>query len=276
MKEKSKMQINLVQELEKILSVAHRTYLSGVSSQKDEIGTTNSKGDKSLLMDVAIEEAVLSHIQGRDLPVQIYSEEAGDIGASHKNPLYTFSMDPLDGSVNYKRGKEMLPFGTLVAFFSGLQPSLDDVLVAGMIEHTTGNFFIFNGKDTIDHNGDKVTLSPDWEVHKTTPVYLDTFYKAGMKAYTTFAEEVFIRCAGSVVGNLMYTLSNISACMGGISVRAEEIGAVYALIKGAGGVVLDHEGVPIGGKLFDPKGEYPLIAGNEKVAKLMVSRMMAS
>jgi fructose-1,6-bisphosphatase/inositol monophosphatase family enzyme len=270
------MQISLVQEVGKILNVAQRTYLLGVSSQKGEIGTTNSKGDKSLLMDVAIEEAVLRHIQGRNLPVQIYSEEAGDIGASHKNPLYTFSMDPLDGSVNYLRGKEMLPFGTLVAFFDGLQPILDDVLVAGMIEHTTGYFYIFDGKDTFDQNGDKVTLSPDWEVHKTTPVYLDTYYKAGMKAYTSFAEEVFIRSSGSVVGNLMFTLSNVSACMGGISVRAEEIGAVYALIKGAGGIVLDHEGIPIGGKLFYPKGEYPLIAGNEKVAKFMVSRIAES
>jgi hypothetical protein len=61
--------------------------------------------------------------------------------------------------------------------------------------------------------------------------------------------------------------------MGGISVRAEEIGAVYGLIKGAGGVIVDHEGIPLGTKLFNPKGEYQLLAGNEHVINFMVRQM---
>ena len=145
-----------------------------------------------------------------------------------------------------------------------------------MIEYTTGDFFIFDGKKTVDHNGKKVTLSTNWEVHKTTPVYLDTFYKTGMEAYTKFAQEVFIRGSGSVVGNLTYTLSNISAAMGGVSVRAEEIGAVYSLIKGAGGIIVDHEGAPLGRKLFDPKGEYQLLAGDKTIVEFLVSHTKKS
>lgn len=255
------------------LLVAQKAFLAGSSTSRNEVGTTNAKGDRSLGMDVAIEMAVITYIQERNLPVQIYSEEVGVVEGSHLNPQYTFSMDPLDGSVNYKYGQGNLPFGTLVAFFKGLNPILDDVVACGMIEHTTGNFFIFDGKQTVDQNGNKVVLNPDWQVHKTTPVYLDTFYKEGMKAYTEFAQEVFIRNSGSVVGNLTYTLSNISAVMAGISVRAEEIGAVYGLIKGAGGVIVDHEGTPLGEKRFDPQGEYRLLAGNERVCNFMVRKM---
>lgn len=256
-----------------IMLVAYEVFLRGSSSFKNEVGTTNSKGDRSLGMDVAIEQAVVAHIQKNGWPVQIYSEEAGVIEGSHPNPTYTFSMDPLDGSTNYKYGKGKLPCGTLVAFFKGLNPALDDVVACGVIDFTTGEFFIFDGKKTLDQDGKKVILNPDWHVHKTTPVYLDTFYKEGMKAYTEFAQEVFIRGSGSVVGNLIYTLSNISAVMGGISVRAEEIGAVYGLIKGAGGIIIDHEGTPLGGKLFDPKAEYQLLAGNEQVCNFMIRRM---
>ena len=256
-----------------VLLIAQQTFLAGSSASKNEVGTTNSKGDRSLGMDVAIERAVITYIQERNLPVQIYSEEAGVVEGSHRHPEYTFSMDPLDGSVNYKYGQGNLPFGTLVAFFKGLNPTLDDVVACGMIEHTTGNFFIFDGEQTIDQNDTKVLLSPNWQVDKTTPVYLDTFYKEGMKAYTNFAQEVFIRGSGSVVGNLTYTLSNISAVMAGISVGAEEIGAIYGLIKGAGGVIVDHDGTPLGEKLFDPQGKYQLLAGNERVASFMIRKM---
>ncbi len=265
--------VDYVECARNVMLVAQRAFLTSSSSSKKEVGTTNSKGDRSLGMDVAIEKAVICHIQEQHLPVQIYSEEAGVVNGAHQNPKSTFSMDPLDGSVNYKYGKGKLPFGTLVAFFKGLNPVLDDVVAAGVIEYTSGDFFIFDGKKTVDQHGKKVTLSADWKVHKTTPVYLDTFYTEGVKAYTKFTQEVFIRGSGSVVGNLTYTLSNISAAMGGISVRAEEIGAVYGLIKGAGGVIVDHEGIPLGTKLFNPKGEYQLLAGNEHVINFMVRQM---
>lgn len=265
--------VDYVEHVRSIMLVAQRTFLAGASSSKNEVGTTNAKGDRSLGMDVAIEKAVIAYIQEHNLPVQIYSEEVGMVEGSHQHPEYTFSMDPLDGSVNYKYGQGSLPFGTLVAFFKGLNPMLDDVVACGMIEHTTGSFFIFDGKKTVDNDGKKVVLNPDWQVHKTTPVYLDTFYKKGMEAYTEFAQEVFIRGSGSVVGNLTYTLSNISAAMGGISVRAEEIGAVYGLIKGACGVIVDHEGTLLGGRLFDPQGEYQLLAGNESVTNFMIRKM---
>ena len=267
------VKVNYIQSIKSGMLVAQRTYLAGSSSSKKEVGTTNAKGDRSLGMDIEIEKAVIDYLQAQNIPVQIYSEEAGVIKESHPHPVCTFSMDPLDGSVNYKHGQGKLPFGTLIAFFKGLTPTLDDVVAAGMIEYTTGNFFIFDGKKTVDQNGKKVTLSADWKVHKTTPVYLDTFYKEGIRVYTEFAQEVFIRGSGSVVGNLTYTLSSISAAMGGISVRAEEIGAVYGLIKGAGGIIVDHEGVPLGGKLFDPKGEYQLLAGNNHIVNFMVGRL---
>jgi fructose-1,6-bisphosphatase/inositol monophosphatase family enzyme len=266
-------EIDYVERIHNIMLVAHTAFFAGNSSFKHEVGTINAKGDRSLEMDVAIERAVINYIREQGLPVQIYSEEVGVTEGAHPHPEVTFSMDPLDGSVNYKHGQGMLPFGTLVAFFKGLNPNLDDVIAAGMIEYTTGNFFIFDGEKTINQDGEKVILNHDWAIHKTTPVYFDTFYKKGLKAYTEIAEEVFVRGSGSIVGNLMYTLLNISACTGGVSVRAEEIGAVYGLIKGASGIIVDHDGVPLAGKLFDSQEQYQVLAGNKCIVDFVVGRL---
>ncbi len=257
-----------------MMLIGQKIIFSASSSSKQETGAVNAKSDHSLVMDVTIETAFIDYIHKENLPFRIYSEEAGDVKDVHPNPEFVFSTDPLDGSANYKFGKGRLPYGSLLSIYKGLTPTLNDVVAAGVIEYTMGDFFIFDGEKTVDGDSKQVILDHSWKVHKTTPVYLDLFYKEGVGVYESFAEEVFIRGSGSVVGNLVYTLLNISAVMGGISVRAEEIGAVYALIKGAGGVTLDHFGIPIDEKLFNQSGCYPLVAGNEKIARFMIRKMM--
>lgn len=262
-----------IQEMILIGTTIYNAAAAMSSFLKEETGAVNAKGDRSLGMDIAIETAILGYVRENQLPVIVYSEEAGTV-YTHDNPEGIFSMDPLDGSVNYKFGNGRLPCGTLFAFFRGLTPCLDDVAAAGVVDYTHQDqeCFIFNGEHTINASGVEVTPL-DWEVKKNTPVYLDLYYPEGMKAYLAFAANLSIRGEGSVVGNLMNLLNNACSVMGGISVRAEEIGAVCALVKGAGGVIVDHEGKPLAGKLFHADGKYPLLAGNRAVAEHMVEMM---
>lgn len=99
----------------------------------EETGATNIKGDKSIAMDVKIEELFINYIKKHNLPVNIFSEETGTT-KFHPNPTHLIAFDPLDGSTNYKIGKGLFPYGILIACYQGIEPKLRNVVAAGAIE----------------------------------------------------------------------------------------------------------------------------------------------
>lgn len=238
----------------------------------EETGAVNVKGERSIGMDVRIEELLIDYIKKNNLPVTIFSEEQGLIRI-HPKPEFMVTFDPLDGSINYKIGKGLLPFGTLITFYEGINPKLKNVISAGAIEYTRNLAWFYEGGTTADQNGESVELSSDWPIHQSTPICLDLYYKEGYDLYHPFAQQIYIRNTGSTVGNLSYVLSNVAAGLGGVCMRAEEIGAVYALVKGAKGVVLDHEGKDLGERDFDPDTTYPILAGSKNIIEFCVSKI---
>lgn len=237
----------------------------------EETGAVNVKGDRSIGMDVRIEELLIDYIKKNNLPVNIFSEEQG-IVTFHPKPEYMVAFDPLDGSTNYKLGKSILPFGLLIAFYEGVNPNLENVVAAGAIEYTRNLAWFFDGQTTTDNDGKPVVLKTDWPIHQSTPLYLDLYYKEGYDLYQPLAQQIFIRNAGSTIGNLSYLLSNVAAGLGGVCMRAEEIGAVYALVKGTQGIAVDHEGKDLGERGFNPDTTYPILAGNKNIVEFCISK----
>ncbi len=84
-------------------------------------------GDYSLAGDVASEKAIIEHLRARVGELRIISEELGEESFGEA-PRYTFIVDPIDGSRNYKRG---LPFFA-VSIGVAEGETLDDV-VAGVV-----------------------------------------------------------------------------------------------------------------------------------------------
>lgn len=238
----------------------------------EETGIINVKGDHQIGMDVRIEELLIEYIKENNLPVNIFSEEQGVINF-HQNPKFLVAFDPLDGSTNYKLGKNILPYGLLIAFYNNLSPTLNDVFAAGAIEYTHNLSWIYDGKDTIDNDGNAVIINSDWKVNQSTPVYLDLYYKEGYDLYQPLAQQIFVRNTGSTIGNISYVLSNIAAGLGAVSMRAEEIGAVYSLIKGSKGTVVNHKGRDLGEYIFDPNNTYPVVAGNKTIVEFCISKI---
>lgn len=237
-----------------------------------EIGTVNAKGDHTIAMDKAMEDALVAYIKENNIPATIFSEEIGEI-KFHPNPQYLIAFDPLDGSTNYEIGKNIYPYGLLIAIYQGTKPTLSQVIAAGAIEFTRDLYWIYDGKKTIDKNNEQVTLKNDWPLDKHTPIFLDLYYKSGYELYRSLAEKLFIRNIGSTVGNLSYVLSNIASGLGGVCMRPEEIGAIYSLIKGAGGITLDHSGNDIGDRTFSSKDTYQILAGSEKAIEYAVKQL---
>lgn len=238
----------------------------------EETGDVNAKGDRSIGMDVRIEGLLIEYIKNNNLPVTVFSEEQGLIRV-HSNPEFMVAFDPLDGSTNYKIGKGLLPFGLMIAFYEGINPKLKDVIAAGAIEYTRNLAWFFDGETTVNQDGEVVVLSSDWPIQQSTPVYLDLYYKEGYNLYQPLAQQIFVRNTGSTIGNLSYVLSNVAAGLGGVCMRAEEIGAVYALIKGARGLTVDHDGEDLGERDFNSDSTYPILAGSKNIVEFCISKM---
>jgi fructose-1,6-bisphosphatase/inositol monophosphatase family enzyme len=260
--------MNWTEHIHKILLLVQNIIQSNPSLFKPT-GKINTKGDRTIEMDEKIESDVINYLKNNDLPVSVYSEEIGFIQI-HKKPSYLLVFDPLDGSSNYKFGKGLLPFGFLISCYKGSHPALSDIVASGALEHTTNSSWIYDGKQTFDKNGDKISLSTSWDINRSTPVYFDLYYKDVYNSLLSLPEKVHVRWNGSTISSLLYTLSGASSLMGTKRMTPEEIGAVYSLLKGAGAKITDFSGIEVDKTPFNIQNHYQIIAGDSKVLDYVV------
>lgn len=265
------MDKSLLEHVKKMLNIGRKIVVDG-PLLTNEIGTTNAKGDHTIEMDKAVEDSLISYIKSNDIPANIFSEEIGEVNY-HPDPKYLIAFDPLDGSTNYKIGKNIYPYGLLISIYDGIKPKLSDVIAAGAIEYTQDLSWTFFENQTFDKNNQPIKIKNDWVLDRHTPIFLDLYYKNGYELYRPLAEKLFIRNIGSTIGNLSYLLSNISAGLGGVCMRPEEIGAIYSLIKGVGGISVDHNGNDIGSKTFSPNDAYQILAGSKNVIEFALKQL---
>jgi fructose-1,6-bisphosphatase/inositol monophosphatase family enzyme len=262
------MELSFEDHIRKILLLVHNIVIDSPILDKDT-GVVNVKGDNTIMMDKKLEDAIIDYIKNNDLPFNIFSEEIGTI-EFHPNPTHLIVFDPLDGSTNYKLGKNLLPYGLLIACYRGLQPKIKDIIASGGIEHITNKGWLYDGKVTKTFDGEEVDLNKEWTISKSTPVYLDLYYKKAYEKFSAFPEKVHVRWNGSNISSLLYIMSGVGAVMGSSQMRPEEIGAVVSLIRGAGGLATDLEGNDLGEYDFSTESTYPLLAGNKDVVEAML------
>ncbi len=235
-----------------------------------ELNNKNSNGEKSIEMDVKIENQVIEYIKLNKLPYKIFAEENGDVEVCEQ-PRYYVTFDPLDGSTNYSIGQNLLPYGFLMCIYSGLKPKLSDIVAAGAYEVTTNSVWIYENGKTYAENKNLININKHINADMHTPVYIDLYKKKSYDFYSKIAQKVYIRNTGSTIGNLNLTLSKASKMLAGSVVKPEEIGTVYALIKGAGGLVVTEKGQDLGDLDFSTGRTYDVIAGNPDVVRLILS-----
>lgn len=239
--------------------------------QVQETGHQNGKGERTMKMDALLEDAQVGYLRDRKLPVHVFSEEQGTIQI-HDKPEFLAAIDPLDGSVNYKYGRGLLPFGTFITVFCNTSPNLNEVLAAGAIEYTHNVAWVYADGQTTDLRGHAVSIKKDWPITWSTPIYLDMFYQNAFQRFEPLAQKLFIRNSGSTIGNLALVLSGVAVGMGSACMRPEEVGAVSALIQGAGGVAELLDGTTLSNRSFSPDSTYPIFAGVESIAQFVIEQ----
>jgi len=223
-------------------------------------------GDDTTTIDAAAEAAILDRFRGED--VTLVSEEVGVLG----NGRWTVVVDPIDGSINAKRG---IPFFSIsIAVADG--NTMDDVVFGYVHDFGSGEEWTATRGGGALLNGKPLTERPK-----------DTLEILSFEATTTaYVSEFAARFDGiahrlRVMGSLAITLCHLAAGRvdGVVSLkpaRSVDIAAAQLLVREQGLAIDLPEAPPFGGAPLDLVGRSRVAAaGNAKLCRTL-SRALTS
>lgn len=100
----------------------------------------NIHGENSLTGDIEAERAIIKTFERAKVPLRIISEEHSEFDIS-KEPKYLAVIDGLDGTNVYKSSNGKGRYGTMLGIFSNLDPSYEDYIFSGIMEHSTNKLY---------------------------------------------------------------------------------------------------------------------------------------
>lgn len=245
--------------LERACKIVQELGASGV----EEL-SKNQYGDIALRGDINAEEAVLAVLRQKEFPIQIMSEEHG-ITVIGDNPLYLGMLDGIDGSSVYKKDRVKGRYGTMFAVYKGTDPTYDDYLYGGIIEHVSrklyfaskggGSWVIENGKQKRLYCSGSVKLDTKSKIYGDTN--FDEVYKVQVvSALLARLKGYDFKCArSSAIHYADLSAGNVDVVIEATRKGNLEMAVAYPLIKEAGGVMFDENGQSLGDKKYNKFGQ---------------------
>ncbi|MBA3841589.1 MAG: hypothetical protein H0X39_03050 [Actinobacteria bacterium] len=219
-------------------------------TEREPVVGAGEGGDETTAIDAAAEAVILARF--RDEDVRIVSEEVGVEG----NGRYTVVVDPIDGSLNAKRG---IPFFSIsVAVADG--ETMDDVFFGYVYDFGTGEEWtaLRGGGAFLD--GERITERPK-------DVLEILSFEATTLAYVTEHAAQFTGVAHRlrIMGSLAITLCHLAAGRvdGVVSLkgaRSVDIAAAQLLVREQGLAIDLPEAAPFGSAPLDLVGRSRLAA----------------
>jgi myo-inositol-1(or 4)-monophosphatase len=218
-------------------------------AEREPIVGAGKGGDETTAIDAAAERAIIERFRGED--VRIVSEEAGISGGGR----YTLVVDPIDGSLNAKRG---IPFFSIsIAVADG--DTMDDVFFGYVHDFGSGEEWTASRGGGALLGGDPLTGRPKDELEILSFEATTTAYVADNAArFTGLAHRL------RVMGSLAVTLCHLAAGRvdGVVSLkpaRSVDIAAAQLLVRERGFAIELPDAPPIGSAPLD-------LAGRSRVA----------
>lgn len=225
----------------------------GETGKKEK--SINPFGNTTLLADVKAGEAVFAAFEQAELEVLFVSEEHGKEYKIGKNPKYLAVIDELDGSGAYKDGNGR--HGTMVAVFDSLNPNYNDYLVAGIVDHTTGEIYLAQKGKGVQCNKMPVHCSGATQLDPTTTrIRVDGWFPENLALADKLVgyPNMFIGVSGNGGASCAYYMDLVSGKADLViectRKRNLEMAVAYGLITEADGVMVDIEGHDLGSKMY--------------------------
>jgi len=237
----------------------------------------NPYGEKSLVGDIEAEKAVIDTFKDANIPLRIISEEHGQVDLSDK-PQYLAVLDGLDGTKVYKTARGKGRYGTMFGIFTNLNPSYDDYIFSGVMEHSSRKLYyaIKNNGGFLLQKGKRYPLrcTSTSKLGDLTVIYVD--FEFDKNRNRTFIQDTYLsKLEGH---NLLHEKSSaihyVDLAQGKADLVLEctrkgnlEIAVAYGLINEAGGVIVTIDGISIGKKKY-------LVLGQDKYIPIISASTM--
>jgi myo-inositol-1(or 4)-monophosphatase len=191
-------------------------------------------GDTTLAVDKAAEDAIFAELEALGVALLAVSEERGEVAIGGADPQVRFVVDPVDGSVNAKRG---LPFACVsIAVASG--DRMDDVEVGLVAELSpVRDWWALRGEGAFC---DGRRLAP-LEEGPLEMLGLETARPERVAAAADALRDVGarrLRALGSVAASMcLVAAGRLDAMLTLREVRSVDVAAAQLIVREAGGAV---------------------------------------
>jgi len=233
-------------------------------AEREPVVGDGEGGDETTAIDAAAEAVILARFRGQD--VRIVSEEVGIEGAGR----WTVVVDPIDGSLNAKRG---IPFFSIsIAVADG--DTMDDVVVGYVYDFGANEEWTAMRGGGAFLDGTRITERPKDELEILS-------FEATTTAYVSENAARFDGVAHRlrIMGSLAITLCHLAAGRvdGVVSLkgaRSVDIAAAQLLVREQGLAIDLPDAPPFGSAPLDLEGRSRVVAaGTEALCARLVSAL---
>ncbi len=249
-------------------------------------GFGNLVADTEIGADKIIGEKLVAYLKESfaSVPFKIEVEGAGifsNVPADSKIKYY-ITLDPLDGSLNFRlRGETLgLPFSTALAMFEGDSPTFKDCVGAGITDLRNGDVWAAVRGKGANLNGFPCKTSGATQVNLKEGIIIGEFYYPENRELLTRifkGEKGWLRNPGSASYEMALVASGQADAFICDRQKAHELGAAFLLVSEAGGYVCDFEGHSLAERDYHFNSQIPVIAASTKELALeLVERIRNS
>ena len=277
-----------IEIVEKALTKAHK-FLPGMTEgeiivkQGEAFGSLDS--DTDIKADSLIGEVITQVLAKEGACGRITVEGRHDdvVIHSHGDEKW-YCVDPLDGSLNYRlRGDTLgLPFSSCITVLDcSFDAAFSNVIAAGVIDLRSGDLWL-SSKDKRGKYWTTLNGEPSFTMQAKTLdigsmiVIGEMYYPENRELLAKIfaGQKGWLRNPGSAAYEMALVSSGQIAAYICDRQKQHELGAAYALVKGAGGVAVDFEGRDIERLPYDFVSQNQIIlAANSSIAEQILEKI---
>jgi fructose-1,6-bisphosphatase/inositol monophosphatase family enzyme len=266
--------MTLLRIMQDAVDSAKKVIIENLDIAREQTGELNPYGDRTLLLDVKAEDAIIGVLTSSSTNFEILTEEKGFVKNENK-PEYLALIDPIDGSANLERGIPLISIGISIVTFKDVMTS-DDAEISVIDSVFTDETYIAVTGKGVTRNGVSVRPSAPVELKKAIISY-DT-----KKTWDSEFLERSLRTISAVhdtrrsASNLLDLCWTASGALDGMVDLRDMLPIIHLcgthMVFEAGGFVLDQNGDRFC-NLLEPDVMMNFVAAsNETLARQILSR----
>jgi myo-inositol-1(or 4)-monophosphatase len=270
--------MTLLRIMQDAIDSAKKVIIENLDITTERTGNLNPYGDKTLLLDVKAEDAIISVLSSSGTEFEILTEEKGFI-KSEKMSEYLALIDPIDGSTNLERGIPLVSIGISIVPFTEMMTS-DDAEISVIDSVFTDETYVAVTGKGVTRNGARVKPSPPVEL-KDAIISYDT-----KRTWDPHFMEKSLRTISAVhdtrrtASNLLDLCWTASGFLDGMVDLRDMLPIIHLcgthMVFEAGGFVLDQNGNRFNSSLEPEKMMNFVAASNETLARQILARFKGS